>query len=984
MAIRLHIQENKVRLKVRQSGAVHLSASEGVPVYPENYTGDYEVTPTELEQSLEAHGLMMTEDVSVHAIPSDYVGSAVDRRSSTDITASGATVTVPNGFYEENASKSVQSGSAATPTGGITANPTISVDTNGLITASVNKSESITPIISEGYVTEGTAGTITFSGSNTSQLSTQGATTITPSTSEQTAVSAGKYTTGEVKVSAMPTGAKNAQVNTWGWTSTTKKLTITFPNATSGYYTGAQAGAVTPVEMTRQTATVTPSETSQEVTPTNSTYYIEKVTVDAIPSDYVGSGVTQRTSSDLTASGATVTAPSGYYAENATKIIASGTEGTPTATKGTVSNHAISVTPSVTNAAGYISGGTKNGTAVSVSASELVSGTKSISANGTGIDVTNYASVDVAVPSQEPNLQAKTNIAPSTSSQTITADTGYDGLSSVQINAMPSGTEGTPTATKGTVSNHSVSVTPSVTNTAGYISGGTKTGTAVSVSASELVSGTVNITSSGNTDVTNYATASVASGSATASATKGAVSNHSVTVTPSVTRTAGYITAGTASGTAVTVSASELVSGSQTITDNGTVDVTNLAEVVVSVEGGGGGGVQIGKTTKTLSSAASSIQFTGLSGSPTSFVVTSAEDIATNTSGVTAVVFDGTSLHGQTMTTQVTADTGFTKSYSNGTLTITATTASFQAVEYKLVYTYGGSASDIETADVQVGSGATSITFPVTGRPAYWSCIFKSDFSTSSGYQRVIEVVNDGSSTYGLAMDSSAHAASSWTASYSGSNLTISSQSTNVGGYFHQPGYYQLTYYVDESAPQYQSKTVTPTTSQQTVTPDTGYDALSQVTVNAIPSEYIIPTGNLAITQNGNNINVAQYATVSVNVSGGGGTSKNTQVVQGTTRTTSSTMTAIGAEMTVSKTGTYDIYWSAFRSTTSGSYTYATQLYIDGVAYGSENATWSNHCQNNHLANVSLTVNQKIRVRGRNSRGSSYYIYAPMLVIVEK
>ena len=117
--------------------------------------------------------------------------------------------------------------------------------------------------------------------------------------------------------------------------------------------------------------------------------------------------------------------------------------------------------------------------------------------------------------------------------------------------------------------------------------------------------------------------------------------------------------------------------------------------------------------------------------------------------------------------------------------------------------------------------------------------------------------------------------------------------------------------------------------------------------------------------------------------SGGGGTSKNTQVVQGTTRTTSSTMTAIGAEMTVGKTGTYDVYWSAYRSSTSSSYTYATQLYIDNVAYDSENSTWSNHVQNNHLTSVSLTANQKLRVRGRESRGSSYYIYAPTLVIVE-
>ena len=118
--------------------------------------------------------------------------------------------------------------------------------------------------------------------------------------------------------------------------------------------------------------------------------------------------------------------------------------------------------------------------------------------------------------------------------------------------------------------------------------------------------------------------------------------------------------------------------------------------------------------------------------------------------------------------------------------------------------------------------------------------------------------------------------------------------------------------------------------------------------------------------------------------SSGGGTSKNTQVVQGTTRTTKSAMTAIGAEMTVTKTGTYDVYWSAFRSNTSTSYTYATQLYIDGSAHGSENSTWSNHIQDNHLTGVSLTVNQKIRVYGRNSRNSSYYIYAPTLVIVEQ
>ena len=255
-------------------------------------------------------------------------------------------------------------------------------------------------------------------------------------------------------------------------------------------------------------------------------------------------------------------------------------------------------------------------------------GTKSITANGTGIDVAAFASVDVSVPAFSPSLQDKTvNITPSETaqSQTVTKDSGYDGLDEVTVNvgaisstyvgsgitqrsstdltasgatvtvpsgyysaqaskSVASGTAGTPTASKGTVSNHSISVTPSVTNTTGYITGGTKSGTAVTVSASELVSGTYTVDSSGTKDVTNYASASIPSGTAgTPSASKGAVSNHSVSVTPSVTNTTGWITGSTKTGTAVTVSASELVSGSETKTTNGTYNVTNLASLVVAV-----------------------------------------------------------------------------------------------------------------------------------------------------------------------------------------------------------------------------------------------------------------------------------------------------------------------------------------------------------------------------------------------------------------
>ena len=150
-----------------------------------------------------------------------------------------------------------------------------------------------------------------------------------------------------------------------------------------------------------KTKSYTPSETAQSETVTADSGYDGlsqvSVSVGAISSTYVGSGITRRSSTDLTVSGATVTAPSGYYSAQASKSVATGTAGTPTATKGTVSNNSISVTPSVTNTTGYITGSTKTGTAVTVSASELVSGTLSITSNGTQ-NVATYASVNVAIP----------------------------------------------------------------------------------------------------------------------------------------------------------------------------------------------------------------------------------------------------------------------------------------------------------------------------------------------------------------------------------------------------------------------------------------------------------------------------------------------------------------------------------------------------------------------------------------------------------
>ena len=103
-------------------------------------------------------------------------GTIVTKKSS-DVFFFNNYVTVPSGYY---------SGTTAVSMGKtIQAIPTITVDSNGLITASATQTA--------GYVDAGTE-------SSTYQLAFQAAKTITPSTVSQIAVSSGYYTGGDIAV----------------------------------------------------------------------------------------------------------------------------------------------------------------------------------------------------------------------------------------------------------------------------------------------------------------------------------------------------------------------------------------------------------------------------------------------------------------------------------------------------------------------------------------------------------------------------------------------------------------------------------------------------------------------------------------------------------------------------------------------------------------------------------------------------------------
>lgn len=238
----------------------------------------------------------------------------------------------------------------------------------------------------------------------------------------------------------------------------------------------------------------------------------------------------------------------------------------------------------------------------------------------------------------------------------------------------------------------------------------------------------------------------------------------------------------------------ETVGGDKTFTDN--IGVVDADHIVYS--GGGGGGFT--KSSAIGAGGQATLQFSVL-GEPKAFVVTAVDYNA----GALAIIGDSTGCRGiyaAASTYQHNYSTGFSASYSNGTLTITPPSGvSFIEEDYVIVYYYGDGSLTFKTSTVQPGSGVTAVTFTGTGLteiPAMYACLLETQVN-SEQYRRVALYTNSSWWTdyksLGLTFFSQqvADTTSSFSVSYN-NGLYINSGGMNAGGYFHNPGTYVLYY----------------------------------------------------------------------------------------------------------------------------------------------------------------------------------------------
>lgn len=176
------------------------------------------------------------------------------------------------------------------------------------------------------------------------------------------------------------------------------------------------------------------------------------------------------------------------------------------------------------------------------------------------------------------------------------------------------------------------------------------------------------------------------------------------------------------------------------------------------------------------------------------------------------------------------------------------------------------------------------------------------------------------------------------------------------------------------SAPSLQSKTATPSTSQQVIQPDAGYDGLEKVTIAGVTAAI---DSNI---QAGNIKSGVSILGVTGNYSGSGGgavltpTAGDYPVVgDGNLGGGGSALTSTGVKVTIPVTGTYRFKWCAFRRNNSTSYTWSSRLYrkrgSTTTAIGTENSTWTSTYIQENSQDIACEAGDEIivYVRGRSA-----------------
>ena len=351
---------------------------------------------------------------------------------------------------------------------------------------------------------------------------------------------------------------------------------------------------------------------------------------------------------------------------------------------------------------------------------------------------------------------------------------------------------------------------------------------------------------------------------------------------------------------------------------------------------------------------------------------------------------DGTSINNQnktvtptTSTQTVTADSGYT---GLGTVTVNRIPTSYIVPSGNKEITANGTGIDVTayaTVSVAVPTGGGSTPDPMT-LPTSTSS------SATSGYTSKATISRSTSTQYlnippgylsaGAYYTISATPNGSATApsSISGTSATVTTGTNTLtltktvsvtpsvsAGYVSAGTAGNSSVSLTASITTKAAATITPGTTNQTIASGTYLTG-----TQTISGDSNLVAGNIKS-------GVSIFGVAGSYTGSGGGTSMNVQVAQSTSRATSTSYTSL-VSLTCTKAGTYNVYWTGFRSSTSG--TWGSQLYLGGSAYGSAQSTFSNHIQNVALTGVQISANQTVAVYAR-SRGSNYYAYVSNLII---